>query len=167
MGQPIGGADGGYNSYNPNNGAVAGQIGSDFKHFGPGIFSWDVVGTWEKDAVNIGTTFPGQTLVNGYPGGANPFPSGPAGSGLKATISNNTSVAVLAKYSFGSWGNTPPPVVGKAPPVPSGPSGIPLTLYAGYEWIQLANPSDPQTSSFLDDGFTFNYVNAHASALSG
>ena len=88
--------------------------------------------------------------------------SGPAGSGLKATLSNNTSVAVLAKYSFGSWANTPPPVVGKAPPVPSGPSGIPLTLYAGYEWIQLANPSDPQTSSFLDDGFTFNYVNADA-----
>jgi hypothetical protein len=163
MGQPIGGADGGYNAYNPNNGAVAGQIGSDFRHLGPGVFSWDVVGTWEKDAVNIGTTFPGQTTDLGWP---TSFPSGPAGSGLKATISNNTSIAVLAKYSFGSWGNTPPPVVGKAPPVPSGPSGIPLTLYAGYEWIQLANPSDPQTSSFLDDGFTFNYVNAHASALS-
>jgi len=164
MGQPIGGADGGYNAYNPNNGAVAGQIGSDFRNLGPGIFSWDIVGTWEKDAVNIGTTFPGQKLdpVTGYP---TSFPSGPAGSGLKATISNNTSIAVLAKYSFGSWGNTPPPVVGKAPPVPSGPSGIPLTLYAGYEWIQLANPSDPQTSSFQDDGFTFNYVNVNASAL--
>jgi hypothetical protein len=44
--------------------------------------------------------------------------------------------------------------VGKAPPVPSGPTGIPLTLYAGYEWIQLANPSDTQTS-FRDDGFLF------------
>jgi hypothetical protein len=42
--------------------------------------------------------------------------------------------------------------VGKAPP--PAPSGIPLTLYAGYEWIQLANPSDPQTS-FRDDGFLF------------
>ena len=175
MGQPIGGADGGYNAYNPNNGAVAGQIGSDL-HLGPGVFSWDVVGTWEKDAVNIGTTFPGQTTALGWP---TSFPSGfsagcgagtllsPACSGLKATLSNNTSIAVLAKYSFGSWGNTPPPVVGKAPPVPSGPSGIPLTLYAGYEWIQLANPSDPQLGSFLDDGFTFNYVNVAANRLSG
>ena len=58
----------------------------------------------------------------------------------------------VTKYSFGSWGNTAPPVVGKAAPAPSGPSGIPLTLYAGYEWIQFANPSDPQTS-FRDDGF--------------
>ena len=41
---------------------------------------------------------------------------------------------------------------GTAPPPPS---GIPLTLYAGYEWIQFANPSDPQTS-FRDDGFLFN-----------
>ena len=27
MGQPVGGADGGYNAYNPNNGAVGAQIG--------------------------------------------------------------------------------------------------------------------------------------------
>ena len=168
MGQPVGGADGGYNAYNPNNGAVAGQIGSDFRHLGPGIFSWDIVGTWEKDAVNIGTTFPGQTTALGWP---TSFPSGfsagcAACSGLKATISNNTSIAVLAKYSFGSWGNSPPPVVGKAPPVPSGPSGIPLTLYAGYEWIQFANPSDTQTTSFLDDGFLFQATNAAGSTLS-
>jgi predicted porin len=170
MGQPIGGADGGYNTYNPNNGAVAGQIGSDIKNLGPGIFSWDVVGTWEKDAVNIGTTFPGSTTINGWPGGANPFPgaltpSAPGfnGSGLKATLSNNTSVTVLAKYSFGSWG-APAPVVSKAPP--PAPSGIPLTLFAGYEWIQLANPSDPQLTSFKDDGFVFNFVNVNASKLS-
>jgi hypothetical protein len=73
---------------------------------------------------------------------------------------------VVAKYSFGSWGNTPPPVVGKAPPVPSGPSGIPLTLYAGYEWIQLANPSDPQLGSINNDGFGFNFVNNAANRLS-
>ena len=76
MGQPLSGGNDGYDAYNPNNGAVAGQIGSDIKHFGPGVLSWDVVGTWEKDAVNIGTTFPGQktaeaghqsTLFPGWP----------------------------------------------------------------------------------------------------
>ena len=171
MGQPVGGADGGYDAYNPNNGAVAGSIGSDFKHLGPGILSWDVIGTWEKDAVNIGTTFPGSTTVQGWPGGATPFPSGLTataipgqfnGSGLKATLSNNTSITVVAKYSFGSSGD-PAPVLSKAPPAPS---GIPLTLYAGYEWIQLANPSDPQTTSFQNDGFVFNFVNAAGSKLS-
>ena len=35
MGQPIGGADGGYNTYNPNNGAVAGQIGSRLQALRP------------------------------------------------------------------------------------------------------------------------------------
>ncbi len=146
MGQPIGGANGGYNSYNPNNGAVAGEIGWDIKHVFPGVLSLNVVGTYEIDAVNIGTT--GNTVSPaGVLTGLGPMT-------LKATLSNNTSITAEAKYSFGSWGNTPPPVVGKAPPVPSGPSGIPLTLYAGYEWIQLANPSDPQTS-FLDDGFRF------------
>jgi hypothetical protein len=42
---------------------------------------------------------------------------------LTATISNDTSVMALAKYSHG-----------------------PLNLYGGYEWIQYAPPSDPQTS---------------------
>ena len=41
-------------------------------------------------------------------------------------------------------------VKGAPPPAPS-PL---LTLYAGYEWLQFANPSDPQTS-FRDDGFLF------------
>ena len=110
----------------------------------PGVISWDVIGTYEKDAVNWSTTFPGANLVNGSPGGADPFPVGD----LKATLSDNTAFMAVAKWSFGSWGNTPPPIVGKAAPVPSGPSGIPLTLYAGYEWIQFTNPSDPQTTSF-------------------
>jgi len=39
---------------------------------------------------------------------------------LTATISNNQSVMALAKYAVG-----------------------PLKLYAGYEWYQLAPPSDP------------------------
>ncbi|MDR3423125.1 MAG: hypothetical protein P4L80_18130 [Xanthobacteraceae bacterium] len=160
MGQP----GFGYGAYNPNQGAVAGGIGGDIRHLGPGTLSLDVIGTWEKDAVNIGTTFPGQATAGGWP---TTFPGGVAaalGSGLKATISNQTSVMALAKYSFGGWTN-PAPVVGKEPPAPSGPSGIPLTLYAGYEWIQFVNPSDPQRA-FRDDGFLFNFVNAAGSHLS-
>jgi predicted porin len=159
-GQPIGGAQGGYNAYNANNGAIEGGIGGDVKQLGPGILSVDLLGAWERDAVNWSTLFPGQAFF-GTSGTPITFPPG----GLKATISNNTSVMALAKYSFGSWGN-PAPIVGKAPPPPSGPSGIPLTLYAGYEWIQYANPSDPQTTSFRDDGFQFNFVNNAGSVLS-
>ncbi len=38
MGQPV---SSGYDTYNPNNGAVAGEIGWDIKHFGPGMLSLD------------------------------------------------------------------------------------------------------------------------------
>jgi hypothetical protein len=160
MGQPIGGGQAGYNAFNPNNGAFSGGIGGDIKHLVPGVISLDAIGTFEKDAVNWSTLFPGQGIANGWP---TTFPAG----GLKATLSNNTAFMALAKWSFGSWGNTTPPVVGKAAPAPTGPSGIPLTLYAGYEWIQFSNPSDPVTSSFRDDGFQFNFVNAAGSVLSG
>ena len=159
-GQPIGGADGGYNTYNPNNGAIEGGIGGDFKRLGPGVLSVDVLGAYERDAVNWSTFFPGQTF-SGTSGTPLTFPAG----GLKATISDNTSGMVVAKYSFGSWGNPSQPIVGKAP-APSGPTGIPLTFYAGYEYIQFANPSDPQTTSFRDDGFLFNATNAAGSVLS-
>jgi predicted porin len=160
MGQP----GFGYGADNPNQGAVEGGIGGDIRNLGPGTLSLDAIAAWEKDAVNISTTFPGQATAGGWP---TTFPAGvtPAlGSGLKATISNQTSFMGLAKYSFGGWTN-PPPVVGKAPPAPSVPSGIPLTLYAGYEWIQFASPSNPQTA-FRDDGFLFNFVNAAGSHLS-
>lgn len=164
-GQPIGGSQGGYNSYNPNNGAIEGGIGGDVKHFGPGTLSVDVFGAYERDAVNWGTFFAsvggvGPTIASGWPSAVAFLGTN---AGLKATISNNTSFLAVTKYSFGSWGD-PAPVVGKAP-IP--PSGIPLTLFAGYEWINFANPSDPQTSSFRDDGFTFNFTNAAGSILSG
>jgi predicted porin len=151
MGQPIGGSNGGYNSYNPNNGAVAGDIGGTFSNVGPGAFSIDFIGTYERDAVNISAMYPGQVLNAG--GTPTTFP---ADAALKATLSDNVAFSVMTKYSFGSWGNSAPPMVAKGPIAPSGPVGIPLTLYAGYEWIQFSNPSDPQATSFIDDGFTFN-----------
>ena len=134
-----------------NNGAIEGGIGADFKHFGPGTLSVDVLGAYEVDAVNWTTLFTsvggvGPTLANGYP---SPVAFLGFNSGLKATISNNTSGMVAAKYSFGSWGDPAPPIVSKAPLPPSGPHGIPLTLYAGYEYIQFANPSDPVTKAIV------------------
>jgi predicted porin len=160
MGQPVTGS-GAYNAYNPNTGAFAGGFGGDIKNFGPGVLSFDVLGVWEQDAVNISAMYPGQVL-NAF-GTPTTFP---ADAALKATLSNQTSIMVVAKYSFGSWGNTPPPVVVKAAPAPSGPSGIPLTLYAGYEWMQFAEPSNPQ-SSFPDDGFSFSDPLALGAAYHG
>ena len=95
--------------------------------------------------------YPGQVLNAG--GTPTTFP---ADAALKATLSDNVAFSVMTKYSFVAWGNSAPPMVAKGPIAPSGPVGIPLTLYAGYEWIQFSNPSDPQATSFIDDGFTFN-----------
>ncbi len=126
MGQPL---SGGYGAYNPNNGAVAGGIGYDIKHVVPGVISLDFIGTWEKDAFNIGASYLGQAVNSaGWP------TSFPASAFLKATISNQTAFMALAKDDM-------KPVV-------------PITFYAGYEWIQFANPSDPQ-SAFRDYGFFF------------
>jgi predicted porin len=158
MGQPIGGSSGGYNSYNANNGAIQGGIGGDIKQFGPGVLSVDLLGAWERDAVNWQLTGTAADYVLGVP-----LATFPANTYLKATLSNNTSFMALAKYSLGSWQQQPAPMAGKAPIAPSGPTGIPLTLYAGYEWIQYSNPSDSQTS-FRDDGFLLTNAGLSAAA---
>jgi predicted porin len=148
MGQPIGGPSAGLNAYNPNNGAISGGIGGDIKNLGTGILSLDAIATYERDAVNISMIYPGQVVnAAGYP------TTFPATGANKATLSDQTAFMMLAKYSFGSW-SSPPPMITKGPLPPPAPVGIPLTLYAGYEWIQFASPSDPQ-NSFSDDGFAF------------
>ena len=80
------------------------------------MLSLDAIYTHITDAVSIGLS-------------GNPL--GPAGNPLPpflpqiltATISDQTSVMLLAKYTNG-----------------------PLKLYAGYEWIQFAPPSNAQTA---------------------
>jgi predicted porin len=125
MGQPLG-----YGAYNPNNGAIAGGIGGDIKHLVPGIISVDLLSEFDKDAVNIAPAYVGAG-TNPITGLAQaPFPP----AFLRATISNQTSFMALLKYD--------------AKPA------VPFTFYAGYEWVQFANPSDPQ-SAFRDDGFFF------------
>jgi predicted porin len=155
MGQPATGSNGGYNAYNPNNGAVEGDLGGDIRHLGPGVLSLDAIGSYIVDAVNIGPSG-GATNVGGVPSA--PFP---ANTFLQATISNQTSFMALAKYSFGTAADQPMVVKGLAPP-----PVVPLTLYAGYEWIQFAAPSDPQTS-FRDDGFLFNLAGNGGTGNSG
>ncbi len=129
-------------AYNPNNGAIQGDIGGDVRRLGPGTLSLDVVGAYDRDAVNIGPTG-GVSPQPGYVGALAP-------QFLQATISNQASVTVGAKYSFGSFDAAP--VLGKAA---APPPSVPLTLYAGYEYVQFSNPSDPQTA-FYDDGFLFS-----------
>ena len=144
-GQPLAGSSSGYDAYNPNNGAIAGEVGWDIKNVGPGVLSLNAIGMYTRDAVNIGPAGWGVSPITG-------LGTGVGAAYLKATLSNNTSFVAEVRYTFGSWGN-PAPIVSKAPPPPQ-PSGIPLSLFAGYEWIQLADPSDKQTS-FRDDGFLF------------
>ena len=114
----------GYNAYNPNNGAIAGDIGTDIRHLGPGMLSMDVVGTYERDAVNIAAMYPAQALnANGTP---TTFPADAAAQGNALQPGHRLRAG---KYSFGSWGPEQP-LVAKAPAAP--PPVFPLTLYAGY-----------------------------------
>ena len=112
---------GGYDEGNAAKGTISGNLGADYK-IGPGILSGDVVGAWRKDAVSLGTDLVGPTNAIGFP--TNPGTS--TNEVMSATISNNTTVTVAAKYTVDR-----------------------LRLYAGYEWIQFTNPSDP-TTAFSD-----------------
>jgi predicted porin len=104
---------GGYDEGNASRGAIQGQVGGDFR-VGPGILSVDAVAGYTKDAVSESLSW--GVLSNGLGSPA----SKPT---LSATISDNTSVVAVAKYTVDR-----------------------LKLSGGYEWIQFANPSDPQTS---------------------
>ena len=107
---------GGYNQNNGSNGTVEAQIGGDIRNLGPGGLSLDAIYTYAKDAVSLG--------YQGCPACINGQPQPPyLPQLLTATISDQTSVMALARYTTG-----------------------PLRLFFGYEWVQYAPPSDPQTS---------------------
>jgi predicted porin len=127
---------GDYDEGNSAKGQFQGEIGADFK-VGPGILSVDAAGGYAKDTVNEGFALAsGNTLASGF-GNPNALITG-----VTATISNNTSALVGARYD---WDR--------------------LKLYAGYEWIQLAAPSDVPTSftdvsgqQFIAGSSIFNVV---------
>jgi predicted porin len=102
---------GGYELNNGSKEAWGGQVGADF-HLGPGVLATDVMVGYNKDAVNLGL---GSSLT--------------AFNAVTATLSNNTNVMAVAKYTVDK-----------------------LKLYAGYEWMQFAAPSDPILGT--GNGFT-------------
>jgi predicted porin len=115
---------GGYDLNNGSNGAYEGDVGFKWEHLGPGTLSMDAIAGWNKDAVSIALTQPGATILAS--GVPTAYPQY-----LSATISNNTNVMLLAKYAVG-----------------------PAMLYAGFQWMQFAPPSDLQTQFTDISGFT-------------
>jgi predicted porin len=108
---------GGYEQGNAEKGAIQGDVGADFR-VGPGVFSADAVGGYTKDGVFV--TIIGPTDKFGNP--TKIFTPGFANAFMSATLSDNTSVMLNAKYTMER-----------------------LKLFAGYEWVQSTNPSDPFT----------------------
>ena len=128
---------GGYGQNNASDGAYQGQVGADFRNVANGTLSVDAIYSYVRDAVAVALT--------GNPTNADGLPIAPfTPQFLTATISNDTSVMALAKYSHG-----------------------PLTLYGGYEWIQYAPPSDPQTSFTDIAGDTITGLAASSASPNG
>ena len=123
---------GGYQLDNGSQGAWEAEVGGDIRNLANGVLSLDVIGGYSKDAVNLS--------LSGAPTNNAGFPIAPfLPQTYTATISDNTNVMALAKYTNG-----------------------PLKLYSGYEWMQFAPPSDPQTS-FTD--IAGNFVCAGCAAF--
>src|SRR5260370_13877985 len=97
---------GGYDLNNAATGSYQLQLGGDIANLAGGTLSLDAIGSYVQNAVSIGLA--GSTLPAVLP------------QTLTATLSNNSSVMLVGKYSNG-----------------------PLKLFAGYEFIPYAPPSNP------------------------
>jgi predicted porin len=107
---------GGYGQNNGSNGAYQIQAGADIPNLADGTLSFDAIYSSVRDAVSL-SLGPGSNNAAGMP--IPPF----LPQTLTATISDNSSVMLLARYTNGA-----------------------LKLYGGYQWIRYAAPSDPQTA---------------------
>ena len=114
---------GGYDLGNGSNGLYQGQLGGDF-----GNLSLDGIVSWAKDAVSL-ANFAGSNLAQLDHTGQyfiklNNVYYDP-NTILKATLSNNAAVELMAKYKWDK-----------------------LTLYGGYIYARLGNPSDAYAGGF-------------------
>jgi predicted porin len=99
-------------------------------------FAIDAIYTKERGAVNL------QSAAND-----------PVGTTLlAANISDNTGYAVMAKYTWNIGQPTAPSMYTKAAKAPE-PQSDKLTLFAGYTYIDQANPSNPVLFGQAAGGF--------------
>jgi predicted porin len=120
---------GGYGAGNASTNAYQFQAGGDFLHRATGGLSLDAIYSHVEDAVSLAGLSAAQNLK--------------APGSLAATISNNTSEMLLAKYIYG-----------------------PVKVYAGYEHILFQNPSIPQTTFSSIAGFNVFTPNINNTAYS-
>jgi len=97
---------GGYSLNNAATGSYQLQLGGDIANLAGGTLSLDAIGSYVQNAVSIGLA--GNTLPAVLP------------QVLTATLSDDSSVMLVAKYSNG-----------------------PVKLFAGYEYIRYTPPSNP------------------------
>jgi predicted porin len=111
---------GGYSLNNAATGSYQFQLGADVLNLAGGTLSLDAIGSYVKNAVSIGLA--GNTLPAVLP------------QVLTATLSDDTSIMLVAKYTNG-----------------------PIKLFGGYEGIRYAPPSNPYATGagFKDIGGDF------------
>jgi predicted porin len=133
---------GGYGQNNASTGAYQFGVGADIPTRGKDVLSVDAIYSHVINSVSVALA---STANDAFGTPIPPF----LPQTLTATISDNTAGMFVARYTTG-----------------------PLKLYAGYEYIQYAAPSDPQTAftdvagSFLCQGCTaFNNTNINNAAF--
>ncbi len=104
---------GGYDNNNATQGMYGAQLGKDFDFGTAGKLSVDGIFTYDKGAVKAASLAAGSAAFAADP------------NTLAATISDDTSGMLLAKYTYQK-----------------------LRVFGGYEFISFSNPSSPLTSDF-------------------
>ena len=119
---------GGYSLNNAATGSYQFQIGGDINNLAGGTLSLDAIGSYVQNAVAV--TLAGNVLPAVLP------------QVLTATLSDDTSVMLLARYTHG-----------------------PVKLFAGYEYIQYAPPSNPFAAGTGFNDISGNFVCAGCAAI--
>ena len=119
---------GGYSLNNAATGSYQLQAGGDIANLAGGTLSLDAIGSYVRNAVSIALA--GNTLPAMLP------------QVLTATLSDDTSAMLLAKYSNG-----------------------PIKLFAGYEYIRYAPPSNPFAAGTGFHDIAGNFVCAGCAAI--
>ena len=119
---------GGYSLNNAATGSYQFQIGGDINNLAGGTLSLDAIGSYVQNAVAV--TLAGNVLPAVLP------------QVLTATLSDDTSVMLLARYTHG-----------------------PVKLFAGYEYIQYAPPSNPFAAGTGFNDISGNFICAGCAAI--